>query len=124
VVELYPGSRAKIAGFDVRAFRVLHGAEPFSLGYRIESGSSKLLFSGDSAWSEDFVEMSRGTDVFLCECCSMEPCVPMHTSYAELLRQRDRLGCKRLLLTHLGADVRKAKDFRFERVSDGDVFEI
>ena len=48
----------------------------------------------------------------------------MHTSYVELLEQRERLGCKRLLLTHLGADVRRAEDFRFERVSDGMTFEI
>ncbi len=124
VIELQPGSTASVAGFDVEAFRVTHNAEPFSLGYRIVSPDATLLFSGDSAWNEDFVPKSQGVDIFLCECCTMEPSVPMHTSYAELLTHRDRLGCKRLLLTHLGADVREAKDFRFERVEDGMVIQI
>ncbi|HEY2775773.1 MAG TPA: MBL fold metallo-hydrolase [Candidatus Binatia bacterium] len=122
--ELHPGSRTTVAGFEIEAFRVTHNAEPFSLGYRIVSPDATMLFSGDSAWNEAFVEQSKDCDVFLCECCTMEPTVPMHTSYSELLAQRKRLGCRRLLLTHLGADVRLATDFRFERVEDGMVFDL
>jgi ribonuclease BN (tRNA processing enzyme) len=124
VIELQPGSTTKIAGFDVEAFKVTHNAEPFSLGYRITGNDGTLLFSGDSAWNEDFVEKSKGADLFLCECCTMEPTVPMHTSYKDLLANRDRLSCGRLVLTHLGADVRCATNFRFERVSDGMVFDV
>jgi ribonuclease BN (tRNA processing enzyme) len=124
VVELHPGSRTTVAGFEVEAFRVTHNAEPFSLGFRIVSPDATMLFSGDSAWNEVFVEKSQGVDLFLCECCTMEPTVPVHTSYAELLANRERLGCKRLLLTHLGADVRRADEFRFERVEDGMIFEV
>ena len=123
-IELEPDTRISAAGFEIDAFKVTHNAEPFSLGYRIESPDGTFLFSGDSAWNEDFVPKSKDVDIFLCECCTMEPNVPMHTSYAELLEQRDRLQCKRLLLTHLGADVRRAQDFRFERVEDGMVFEV
>ena len=124
VIELHPGSRITLAGFEVEAFRVTHNAEPFSLGYRIADSKSTLLFSGDSAWNEDFVEKSRGVDLFLCECCTMEPTVPMHTSYQELLANRDRLECKRLLLTHLGADVRSARQFKFERAVDGTIIDL
>jgi ribonuclease BN (tRNA processing enzyme) len=124
VVEMHPGSRTQVAGFDVEAFKVTHNAEPFSLGYRVTSPGGTVLFSGDSAWNEDFVEKSKGADIFLCECCTMEPTVPMHTSYKELLANRDRLHCKRLLLTHLGADVRCAENFRFERVTDGMTFDV
>jgi len=123
-VELQPGDRVTAAGFDIEAFKVTHNAEPFSLGYRIVSPEGSMLFSGDSAWNEEFVTKSQGVDVFLCECCTMEPTVPMHTSYMELLEQRDRLQCKRLLLTHLGADVRRAETFKFERAEDGMVVEI
>lgn len=123
-IEMQPGDRIAVAGFQVEAFRVTHNAEPFSLGYRIESPEGSLLFSGDSAWTEEFVTKSQGVDLFLCECCMLEPNIPMHTSYAELLEHRDRLGCKRLLLTHLGADVRRAEEFRFERAEDGMIVEI
>lgn len=124
LVELEPGSRVDVGGLDVEAFRVTHNAEPFSLGFRISSPGATMLFSGDSAWNEVFAEKSQGVDLFLCECCTMEPTVPMHTSYEELLAQRERLGCKRLLLTHLGADVRRAEGFRFERAEDGMVVEF
>jgi ribonuclease BN (tRNA processing enzyme) len=119
LVEVHPGDTVQVAGFDVEAFEVCHNAEPFSLGYRIASPEGTMLFSGDSAWTESFVDKSVGADLFLCECCTIEPTVPMHTSYAELLSHRDRLGCARLLLTHLGQGVRDATEFRFERAVDG-----
>lgn len=119
VVELQPGDCTTMAGFQVEAFRVPHNAEPFCLGYRLEAGGRAMLFSGDSGWTEEFVERSRGTDLFLCECCTLEPELPMHTSYAELLANRDRLGCRRLLLTHLGEDVRAAQQLGIDRASDG-----
>lgn len=124
VIELSPGSRASAAGFEIEAFEVPHNAEPFALGYRVVSPEGTFLFSGDSAWTDAFVEKSRDTDLFLCECCCIEPTIPMHTSYTELLANRDRLGCKRLLLTHLGEAVRSADPFRFERAFDGLVVEF
>jgi ribonuclease BN (tRNA processing enzyme) len=123
-IELEPGSQVTVAGFEIEAFKVTHNAEPFSLGYRIVSPDGVLLFSGDSAWNEDFVPKSKDVDLFLCECCTMEPNVPMHTSYVELLEQHERLQCKRLLLTHLGSDVRRACNFHFERAEDGMTIEI
>ncbi len=123
-VEIEPGQSVELAGFRCEAFQVPHNAEPFSLGYRIESGQSSLLFSGDSAWTDEFVERSRGTGLFLCECCSMDPLIPLHSSYREILSRRSQLGCKRLLLTHLGEDVRAASGLEIERAYDGMVIEI
>jgi ribonuclease BN (tRNA processing enzyme) len=121
---IQPGTRFDLAGFDVEAFLVQHTAEPFCLGYRIRAGGATLLFSGDSAWTEAFVPMSKGTDVFLCECCTMEPDAPLHTSYRDILAHRKELGCKRLVLTHLGEDVRASPDVDVERAFDGMVIEI
>ena len=121
---LEPGSRFQLAGLSGEAFEVPHGAEPFCLGYRLEGGGSSLLFSGDSAWTEAFVEKSRGVDLFLCECCSLERPLPDHLSYGELIDNRARLGCKRLLLTHLGAEMRVAEDLALETADDGLVVEL
>lgn len=123
-VEMHDGSRIQAAGFDIESFLVPHNAEPFSLGYRLACPEGTVLFSGDSSWTEEFVTRSQGIDVFLCECCSLEPGPPMHTSYRELLANRARLGCKRLVLTHLGDDVRRAEEFAFERAYDGLVVDI
>ena len=123
-IELAPGDRLELAGFDCEVFKVDHNADPYSLGYRLEGPEGSMLFSGDSAWTEAFVEKSRGVDLFLCECCSIDPVIPAHISYQELLSHRSRLECKRLLLTHLGADVREFDDFEFERATDGLVLEL
>jgi len=123
-VIVEPGSSFRIAGFDVRAFEVPHTNDPVSLGYRIESPDGVVVFSGDSAWTEAFVAQTRESDLFLCECCSMQPETKLHTSYEDILANRARLGCARLLLTHLGADVRSASSFDAERAHDGMTVEI
>ncbi len=116
-VEIRPGDSLTLADNEIEAFEVPHSAEPFSLGYRIETPDDRtMLFSGDS---DAFVEKSRDVDLFLCECCTLEPMTPVHINYRELLAQRDRLQCKRLLLTHLGTDMRQASSLEFELAQDG-----
>lgn len=123
-VEMQPGTKRNLAGFDVTAFEVPHGADPVSLGYRVEGDGASLVFSGDSAWTDSFIEQTRGTDLFLCECCSMKPEAPIHVSYDDILANRSRIGSRRLLLTHLGSDVRAATDLDVERAHDGMVIDI
>jgi ribonuclease BN (tRNA processing enzyme) len=123
-VDIRPGDTFEAAGFRGTAFQVLHNAAPFALGYRLECDEGKILFSGDSGWTESFVEHSADVDLFLCECCSMEKMLDIHTSYEELLENRSRLGCKRLLLTHLSEDVRAAGDLEIELAQDGTIIDI
>ena len=103
------GDTTSLAGFDVEAFEVPHSDELVCLGYKLSRGDTSMVFSGDSAWTDDFVTKSAGADLFLCECCSMEAGTPIHVSYREILASRRALTCKRLLLTHVGADVRDAE---------------
>jgi ribonuclease BN (tRNA processing enzyme) len=123
-IDANPGERFEIAGFEIEPFLVPHPAKPFSLGYRIESPEGVLVFSGDSAWTDDFVAQTQGADVFLCECCSMRQGSDMHVSYEEILAHKDKLGCRRLLLTHLGSDVVGCEDLEIEMVHDGLVVEF
>jgi ribonuclease BN (tRNA processing enzyme) len=123
-VTVKPGSRLSLAGLEVEAFEVPHSAQPFCLGYRITGGGGALMFSGDSSWTEAFVRNSRGADVFLCECCSLEPDAPVHTCYRDIVAHRTELDCKRLVLTHLGEDVRASNRVDVERAYDGMVIEI
>lgn len=38
-----------------------------SLGYRFETATRSICFSGDTAYSTNIVELARGADVFVCE---------------------------------------------------------
>lgn len=118
-VPLADGESFEIAGLRGEAFEVPHNSEPYSLGFRLEGSDRTMVFSGDSGWTDVFADKTRDVDLFLCECCSLEPYLDMHLSYAELLEHRAELGCRRLLLTHLGADVRRSDDMEIDRAADG-----
>ena len=62
-IDANPAERFQIAGFEVRPFLVPHTAKPFSLDYRIESPEGVLVFSGDSAWTDDFITQTQGADL-------------------------------------------------------------
>ena len=124
-VEIGPDEEHEIAGFRVCAFEVPHTAQPYSLGYAITAADGRsLVFSGDSAWTEEFINRSRGADLFLCECCWIKPGVPIHLSYEELIAHADRFECRRILLTHAGEEVRAESGLQLDVAYDGMMVEL
>jgi ribonuclease BN (tRNA processing enzyme) len=105
-IELEPGKAVEIDGLHVDPFRVPHQEKEISLGMVVGVDGRKILYSGDTGWTEDLVVRSRGTDLFICECCYYETRVDFHLDYPRLREHRDRFGCKRLILTHLGRGMR------------------
>jgi ribonuclease BN (tRNA processing enzyme) len=65
---LSPETKLNIPGIEIYPFRVPHQAHDISLGLRVSCGGKQILFSGDSAWTDLFIEQARGVDLFLCEC--------------------------------------------------------
>lgn len=102
--EMTPGTRRTIDGVDVLPFAVPHTPDLTALAYRIEVAGRTILYSGDSAWTEDFVTQSRGADLFLCECSTYETRLSIHLAYPEIAARARDLGCRRLLLSHLGSE--------------------
>ena len=64
-----------------------------------------ILYSGDSAWTDLFVEHAKGVDLFLCECSFFDQGTGNHLSYLTLRSYLPRLECKKLIITHLGIDM-------------------
>lgn len=121
---LEPGRRWVAGPLEVLPFRVPHQRASLSLGLSIRLGGKALLFSGDSAWTEQFVELSRRADLFLCECSFFDKRPDGHGSYTEIAAQAGRLGC-RLLLTHLGGEVlARASELSLAVARDGLVVEL
>ena len=120
--ELVPGRDEVINGVAVHPFRVPHQTTCVSLGLRVGVDGRQVLYSGDSAWSEEFVRESQNTDLFLCECFLLETRVEYHMNYRDLARHVPRLGCKRLLLTHLGREFLEGRtEATIECADDGTV---
>jgi ribonuclease BN (tRNA processing enzyme) len=103
--EMQPEEKTEIAGFRVHPFRVPHQEKEISLGLRLEAGGRTLLYSGDSGWTEAFVEHARGANLFVCECSFFETRADFHLDYPRIAENRARLACDRLILTHLGQEV-------------------
>lgn len=102
---LRPDAAASVAGAEVLAFRVPHQTDAVSLGLRVTVAGRTVLFSGDSSWTDRFIDHSRGADLFICECCHYDAPSSSHMSYAEIAAHRERLECKRLILTHMGEEM-------------------
>ena len=123
--ELEPGRSTTIAGIAVAPFRVPHQVRDVSLAIKIAHAGKTLLFSGDSAWTEDFIAESRGVDLFLCECCYYDRDAAGHMNYLKLKENLPRLGCKKILLTHLGEEMlARADAVELPLAHDGMVVEV
>ena len=87
----------------VRAGRVNH--PPESYGLRLTSTDGRVLvYSGDTAYCEELVELADGADVLLCEASwthEGEHPPGIHMSGLEAGRVARRAGVGRLVLTHI-----------------------
>jgi ribonuclease BN (tRNA processing enzyme) len=102
---LRPDEPVSIAGIQVLPFRVPHQIDEVSLGLNVSYEGKRILFSGDSAWSNIFIERARGVDLFLCECSFYDQLTGNHVSFVMLRKDLPRLECKKLVLTHLGDEM-------------------
>ena len=123
--ELMPGQKTTLHGVQIFPFRVPHQEQDISFGYRTESEGQALLYSGDCGWNEDLVKYSQGTELFICECCYFQTETTFHISYPTIAQEHQRLGCRRLLLSHLGSEVlNRLDEVSLECAHDGMVIEV
>jgi ribonuclease BN (tRNA processing enzyme) len=119
-VEAIDGSTTEVVDARVESFRVPHQETAISLGHRLTSGSGSLVYSGDTAWTPDLLRQSQGADVFLCECSTFDSEVPRHVRYLDIAANRPSFDCDRLLLTHLGREMRaRSAEIPDELANDG-----
>ena len=86
-------------------FEVDHasGAPPYAL--RVACDDKVIAYSGDTEWTEALIEASRDADLFVCEAYFFDKKVKYHLDYSTLAQHRTELGCGRLVLTHMSADM-------------------
>jgi ribonuclease BN (tRNA processing enzyme) len=119
-VEFDPAQPADLAGWSVRAIPVEHSSRATCFGLRLECQSAVVAFSGDTAWAASLADLARAADLFVCECYGLESAPPGHLDYRTLMAHRAELGCKRLLLTHMGEEmIRRAASLDVETAWDG-----
>jgi len=101
--------RAESSFGDIRVtpFPVVHSSGSPSFALRVGCGGKEIGYSGDTEWTGSLIEAARGTDLFISECYLFDKKVNYHLNYQILKEQKGNLGCRRLVLTHMGEDVLK-----------------
>jgi ribonuclease BN (tRNA processing enzyme) len=124
MVELGPGT-TNVQGVSLETFAVPHVSELVCYGFRIRAGGKTIVYSGDTGWTDDFIARTTGADLFICECSTFETRLDIHVSYPEIATRAASLGCRRLLLTHLGAEpLRRRHEITLELAEDGMVISL
>jgi ribonuclease BN (tRNA processing enzyme) len=122
---LHPDRSEVIAGIRVLPFRVPHQLHAVSLGLRLTYEGKQILFSGDSAWTDDFLTHARDADLFLCECSYYDRHSTNHLAYKILQSHLTDLECRKLVLTHLGEEMLRLQgELGVVCAEDGMVIEV
>jgi ribonuclease BN (tRNA processing enzyme) len=119
VVELTPGGVAAVNGTEVTTWEVDHpsGAPPLAMRLRVEG--TTIAYTGDTAWTESLPLAADGADLLIAEAYSYDKAIPYHLRYADLLTHRADLTSRRVVLTHMSADMLARADIVFETAHDG-----
>lgn len=94
--------RSKILESEItfRFSSVAHNPE--SLAARIEFKGFSLVYSGDTDYSEDLVNLAKSVDLFICECSLPEHMkTEGHSTPSIAGKMASEAGCRTLLLTHM-----------------------
>jgi ribonuclease BN (tRNA processing enzyme) len=100
--------------------RVVHGSGAPSYAVRIESSGKVIAYSGDTEWTDTLKTVADGADLFICESYFFEKQMKNHLNYRTLMGHHAELGCKRIILTHMGDDILNHPDqIELETARDG-----
>lgn len=122
-LELAEGTPTAVGPLRVTPYEVVHacGAPPYAL--RVELDGRTIVYSGDTEWTDRLVAAVAGADLFISEAYFYSNPARFHLDYATIMRNRSRLDCKRLILTHMGPDMlAHLADLPLEAAYDG--FEV
>jgi ribonuclease BN (tRNA processing enzyme) len=124
IIEIEPGRSATVNGVEVTGYLVEHacGAPPLAL--RLETDGKVIAYTGDTEWTESLIEAGRGADLLIAEALTFDRKIRFHLDYASLKSNLDRIGAKRVVLTHMGPDMLASGEGGELRAEDGLVIEV
>jgi len=121
-VELRERKPTLVGPATVTPFVVEHASGAPAYALRVEYGGKVITYSGDTEWTESLVEAARGADLFVCEAYFFEKKITYHLNYQTVHENRQRLDCRRVVLTHMSADMLSRRDEAdMECTDDGQV---
>jgi ribonuclease BN (tRNA processing enzyme) len=116
-----------VGGIEVTTWEVDHpsGAPPLALRLRV--AGTVIAYTGDTAWTESLAAAADGADLLIAEAYYYDKAVPYHLRYADLAAHRASLTSRRIVLTHMSAEMLAragAGQLAFETARDGLVIQL
>src|SRR5258706_1861848 len=107
LVELKPEvpAMAGSRGPTVTGYPVVHPSGTPSLALRIEFDGKVIAYTGDTEWVDSLVPAGRNADLFIAEAYWYERKVRYHLDFATLREKLPLIGAKRLVITHMSAEM-------------------
>jgi ribonuclease BN (tRNA processing enzyme) len=123
VTELAQGTASTVCGVTVRAWEGDHPSGAAALVLRLSLAGRAIAYTGDTAWTGAIIEAAADADLLIAEAYYRDKNIPYHLRLADLDAHRDEISARRVILTHMSADVLGSEDAEddtaFERTYDG-----
>ena len=110
----------RLGSLEVTPYLVVHasGAPPYAL--RVTCQGKVVAYSGDTAWTDTLLEAAAEADLFICEAYFYDKSIKYHLDYQTLMAHRAALSCRRLIITHMSADMlARLPEIETEYAEDG-----
>ena len=118
--ELFPRRETTLGPLTVTPFEGVHPSGSSSLALRIHLAGCIISYTGDTEWTEALLDAARDADLFICEAYYFEKKIKYHLDYRTILDQLPRLGCRRIILTHMSQDLlSRLGEVRIDWAEDG-----
>lgn len=125
VEEFTVGQRWEGPNLAVLPVEVSHCSGAPSLALRVECDGKVIAYSGDTEWTDALIPAARGADLFIAEAYFYDKKVRHHLDYESLTANLDRIRPKRLILTHMSADMLARLDaLDCETAADGAIVDL
>jgi ribonuclease BN (tRNA processing enzyme) len=105
IVDLPCRTDDRFADLGIRTVEVAHPSGAPSTAVRLNDGDRTLVYSGDTSWTEALVEIAQRADLFITECYRFSGAPFAHLSLEEIDANRARFDARRIMLTHMSAEV-------------------
>jgi ribonuclease BN (tRNA processing enzyme) len=118
-VTLEPRREIVVRGLTVTAVPVVHYT-PEATALRMTVGGKTIAFSGDTGWTDTLLDVAADADLFICQTYTIDVAQWGMINYRTLREHRNRLTCRRLVLTHVGPQLQhRLAEVNEDVASDG-----
>jgi ribonuclease BN (tRNA processing enzyme) len=99
------GKPSQLGEAVVRGWQVDHASGAPALAVRVDLHGTAFAYSGDTQWTPALVQSARDADLFAAEAYTFDRPIRYHLDYATLRGHVEELAARRVVLTHMSADM-------------------